>query len=381
MGCEDNRPNLSPTSGGSGGSGGAGGATMTTTTEDKGKALFEGLVDEMVTACGSCHDAGGIADTPFLKEPRYESMTSWPGIITKDPAQSTLLTHAVSGGGHGGTNLDSANLKDTLLPKVQAWLTEESKAIADTPVEQKGKSVDPFAPIFGFNAVYLTSISKDFAGMAITFTVNELTSSTLELTDIQVHTTAKMGLHFVHPLFSVYPKGGNPNPDPADSFSNVDQYIDYGKSDALGPGTLILTNWTQGGKLQLSFEDIQTYTTMAPDGGGGAGGGTGGGGCNDLDSFTTNAKDQLGQCLQCHGGANGQATAAVDMTGLVNDADVGGACGQIRNRVSPDDPPSSQLFVTTDPDGNAAHPYKFGQNKNAFNGFKSSVSIWISAEK
>lgn len=215
--------------------------------------------------------------------------------------------------------------------------------------------------------------------MAITFNANELTSTSLELTDVQVHTTAKMGVHLVHPLFSVYPKGGDPNPDPADSFSNVDQYIDYGKSDTLGPGTLILTNWLTDGKLQISFETIETYSTMTGTGGTGGGGPTGG--CKDIDSFTTNAKDQFGQCLQCHGGANGQATSAVDMTGLVNDADVEQACAQIRNRVSPDDPPSSQLFVTTDPGGNAAHPYKFGQNQNAFNGFKNAVSIWIAAEK
>lgn len=380
-GCEDTRPTLSPTSGqgGNGGEGGAG-TTSSTATEDKAKALFEGLQDDLMDACGSCHDAGGFADTPFLREPRYDSITSWPGIVVKDPTTSKFLTHAIQGAGHGGTNLDSAMLKDTLLPKVKAWLTEESKAIADTPEMQVGKSVQPFAPILGFNAVYLTDISADFAGMAITFNANELTANAIELTDVQVHTTAKMGIHIVHPLFSVYPKGGAPNPDPADSFSNVDQYIDYGRSDDLGPGTLILSNWVPDGKLQISFETIEKYTTM--EGTGGAGGGTtGGGGCKDLDSFTTNAKDQFGQCLQCHGGANGQATAAVDMTGLVNDADLDQACGQIRNRVTPDDPPSSQLFVTTDPNGNAAHPYKFGQNQNAFNGFKSAVSIWIAAEK
>lgn len=378
-GCDDQRPTLTPTSG-EGGSGGQGGSTTSSTTEDKGQQLFDDLVTDMMDACGTCHDAGGFADTPFLREPRYESITSWPGIITKDPAASILVTHAITGGGHGGTNLDSAALKNTLLPKVQAWLTEESKAIADTPEMQKGKSVDPFAPILGFNAVYLTAISAEFTGMAITFNANELTPTSLELTNVEVHTTAKMGIHLVHPLFSVYPKGGNPNPDPADSFSNVDQYIDYGKSDTLGPGTLILTNWVADGKLQISFEDIEKYTTM--EGTGGAGGGTvGGGGCKDLDSFTTNAKGQFAQCLQCHGGANGQATAAVDMTGLVNDADVDQACGQIRNRISPEDPPSSQLFITTDPGGNAAHPYKFGQNQNAFNGFKNAVSIWIAAEK
>lgn len=376
VGCEDQRPTLEPTSN-SGGSGGGDTTASTTQGVDKARQLFDGLVDEMMSACGSCHDAGGFADTPFLREPRYDSITSWPGIVTKDPAESLLTTYAVSGSGHSGANLDSDALKNTLLPKVQAWLAEEAKAIADTPPEQKGKSVDPFAPILGFNAVYLDGIDKAFSGMAITFNANELTTSSLELTNVEVHTTSKMGLHIVHPLFSVYPKGGDPNPDPADSFSNVDQYIDYSQSTALGPGTLILTNWVEGGKLQISFEDIETYSTLNPDGG--DGGTTGG--CQDIDSFTANAKGQFGQCLGCHGGANGQATAAVDMQGLVNDADVPNACAQIRNRVNPDDPPSSQLFITTDPNGNAAHPYKFNQNQGAFTTFKDAVSIWIAAEK
>lgn len=375
VGCDDQRPTLEPTSG-NGGSGG--GTTTTTPTEDLAKTLFEGLQDELMSACGACHDAGGFADTPFLREPRYESITSWPGIVKKDPAESILLTHPISGDGHGGQNLDTPDLQTTLLPKIQSWLAEEAKAIADVPEEQKGKSVEPFAPILGFNAVYLTELNKEFTGMAITFNANELTPSSLELTDVQIHTTSKMGIHLVHPLFSVYPKGGSPNPDPADSFSNVDQYVDYARADNLGPGTLILTNWLVDGKLQLSFETIEPYTTLEVDGGT-DGGITGG--CNDLDSFGTNAQGQFAPCLNCHGGNDPQATAAVDMEGLVNGVDVANGCAQIKNRVNPDNPAQSQLFITTDPGGNAAHPYKFAQNQGAFNDFKSSVSVWIAAEK
>jgi len=57
------------------------------------------------------------------------------------------------------------------------------------------------------------------------------------------------------------------------------------------------------------------------------------------------------------------------------------ACAQIKNRVNPDDPTASQLFVTTDPGGNAAHPFKFGGNAGNFNTFRDSVSIWVAAEK
>src|SRR5688500_2341848 len=45
----------------------------------RGRALFAEIEADLVKACGSCHDAGGFADTPFLRGPdRYKSMVSWP---------------------------------------------------------------------------------------------------------------------------------------------------------------------------------------------------------------------------------------------------------------------------------------------------------------
>jgi len=103
-------------------------------------------------------------------------------------------------------------------------------------------------------------------------------------------------------------------------------------------------------------------------------------GCKDLNSFKTNAEPLFSQrCSGCHGGANGGATGAVDMTNLNKDS--AAACEQIRFRVNPQNPGASQIFVTTDPGGNAAHPFKFNQNQGNFNSFKDAVSIWITAEK
>jgi hypothetical protein len=67
------------------------------------------------------------------------------------------------------------------------------------------------------------------------------------------------------------------------------------------------------------------------------------------------------------------------MTALTSDP--AAACSQIKNRVSPASAGSSQLFITTDPAGNAAHPFKFGGDSGKFDAFKQSVSQWISAEK
>jgi hypothetical protein len=99
-----------------------------------------------------------------------------------------------------------------------------------------------------------------------------------------------------------------------------------------------------------------------------------------LLAFEDNAAGPLTQsCRSCHdGGNNATATNAVDMSDLGSDS--AAACGQILNRVDLDDPPASQLFVTTNPGGNASHPFKFGGNQTAFNNFVSAVSAWIQAE-
>jgi hypothetical protein len=111
--------------------------------------------------------------------------------------------------------------------------------------------------------------------------------------------------------------------------------------------------------------------------GGTEGGATGG--CNDVASFTANAQMPLDQnCKSCHGGQNPAAQGAIDMSAL--DSDPATACAQVRNRVSPGDPGSSQIFVTTDPNGNAAHPYKFGGSSAKFDAFMSALSTWIQAE-
>lgn len=342
-----------------------------------GRDLFAAMQGELMQACGTCHDIAGLADTPFLAGPdRYQSFVSWPGIVASTPEQSILLTHAMTGKGHVGTNLDSPALKDTLLPKVQEWLAEEAKSFVAPPVEE-GPYIEPFAPIIGFNAVYLEPLGKEFIGMAVTFSAELLSDTTLELSNIQLHPTSKAGLHVVHPLFVMYPVGTDPVPDPVDSFSNVDQTFERGQSGTLGPGTLVLVNWQKDARLSLAFEKIELVVPPDPDAGDG---GMDPDGCKDLAAFDANAKVNFQQrCLSCHGGGNGQATAALDMSELASNA--ANACAQIKNRVNPGDPPQSQIFITTNPNGNAAHPYKFGGNGDTFNNFRSAVSIWIAAEQ
>jgi mono/diheme cytochrome c family protein len=367
--------------GGSGGSGGSagGGTGGTPVVENKGQELFDALDAELYDACGSCHDIGGIADTPFLAGPdHYQSITSWPDIVTKDPAQSKLVTYPVAGPQHPYAKLDKAPYADSLFPKVKEWLAEEAKGIVTTNEPDAGKIIDPFTPIMGFNAVYLDALGAEFTGMAVTFTALSLDETTLALSDIEVHPTATAGVHMVHPLFVVYPKGLEPDPDPVDSFSNVDQTFEPGQSGTLGPGTMIVTNFAPQAKLSMAFEKLELVAAEVD--GGADGGTTTGGGCKDVAAFTANAQPLLqSNCVGCHGGANAQAKGAVDMSALTSDPTA--ACGQVKNRINPGDPPASQLFITTDPNGNAAHPYKFGGNDQNFNNFVTEVTKWIVAEQ
>ena len=62
------------------------------------------------------------------------------------------------------------------------------------------------------------------------------------------------------------------------------------------------------------------------------------------------------------------------------DDDPGAACVQIRNRVDLGDPASSQIFIVTDPNGGAGHPFKFQNNVNNWMNFRTQVTAWINAE-
>lgn len=354
------------TSVGSGGAGGGGAVA------NQGKELFDALEPILVKECGPCHTTGGPADTPFLGDPDskmpdpYTTMTSWPGFLVKSSAKSRLLTHS-SSVEHKGTKPS-----DALVGALEAWLTEEAKAIKDVSKEEL-PTIPPFKPIvLGFNAVYLGALGENFDGMAVTFLAEELTPSTLSLTEIEVHPTSKFGVKLTHPLFTVFPSGSvDGDPDPVDSFSNVVLELAAGQAGLLGPGLVVLANWKPNARLSLAFETalaVDPNGTVDPNATP----------CTALDSFKTNAAPKFTPCFACHNGADGAANGAVDMSELMSNP--GHACGQILNRVNQMSPAKSQLFVTTNPSGAATHPFKFGGSAANYNAFKSSVTLWINDE-
>lgn len=374
VGCTPDPQPLPSTTGSAGeGGGGTGGSGGGSSAADRAEELFRVIEPDLLLNCGAAACHGGDSDVNFLAgDDPYKTIQSWRGIVVKDWHSSKILVHPTASGGHAGTNIDSPNLVDTLKPGIEAWLEEEAKTIVGPDPDggaPLGPGIEPVTPVIGFNALYLGSIDPDFEGMAITFTADELTPNLLQLSDVQIHASSAMGVHVVHPLFVVYPKGLEADPDTVDSCSNVDQSIDVGQTAILGPGTVVLSNWKPEARLGVVFEKIEKYQA----------GGVVDDGCKDVAAFTANAQGPLqNNCFNCHGGGNGAATGAVSMEDLQNDP--AKACAQVMNRVNIENANGSQIFVVTEPGSGANHPYKFNGNAGNYNNFKTAVSVWITAE-
>ena len=355
---------------GVGGDGGGGGSGPTS------RAKFDAIEMELVGACGACHQAQGAADAPFLGEPdRYASITSWPGIIAPDPEESILVTHPADPS-HGAG--EAPDMPEDLRPLVIEWLAAEAKEL---PSEDKdgGTRLPPFKPFVAgaFNTIYLDPLGDLYKNMSISFNAEELGGtadepSLLSITNITVHPVGTTQLHIVHPLFTVYAPDSSPDPDPVDSFSNIDQTFSLQTSLQLGTGAVVLTNWKKDAYLGIAFEIIEIY---------GIGQDAGLIECNDVALFKQKVVPRMQYCATtCHGGTNEDAKATMDLSKL-NDATPTDACIQVRARITPGDPGNSQILIVTDPSQQAVHMYKFMGSVSNYNAFKDEVSPWILAEE
>jgi hypothetical protein len=364
------------TGGAGGGGGGEGGTAPVAPTPYE---LFLKVEPELKMTCYICHRENGSADAPFLAgstpEERYQSITAWPGIITATAAESILLTHPDMPS-HGGG--EAPPLPAGIKPDTIVWLTSEAANAPGAEID-KGPAVKPFKPIGGgaFNTVYLASLGADFEFASISFNAKAIGGtaedpSLLWLTNITVHTVADKPIHIVHPLFTVYPPGEPANPDPVDSFSNIDQTFTIEGNPTLGTGEVVLTNWKKGSYLGLAFELIEVY-------GGSSSGGTG---CKDIPTFQMFVVPQLQTCMmKCHGGTDPQAKGTMNLSEL-NAMTPKAACIEVRARIKPGIPAESQILLVTNPGPPVVvHKFKFDGNLNQYNAFKDAVTPWILSEQ
>jgi hypothetical protein len=349
------------------GSGGGGGAPVGAT----GKDIFDALQADILGECGACHKLSGVADAPFLAAPDvYSSITTWPGILTITPTSSLLLTHPGTGAHGGGMAPD---MSQALRAKVLTWLTKEALDIPK-PSESTKPYITPFKPLLkgAFNTVYLDPLGKSLESSSISFNAVELGNppSMLMLTRLEVHPVAETTIHLVHPVFTVYFAGGGEEPDPVDSLSNVDETLGLSDNPTLGTGTVVLTNWQKDARLGLAFEVAEV-----------SGEGTPLDNCKSTPKFLSEVVPQLQYCADtCHAGKEAKPTAAMNLSKLAM-MPPEAACAQVRARIHPGDPETSDIIVVTDPSKQIAHGYKFAGNKTKYSAFKAAVSPWINSEK
>lgn len=325
------------------------------------RAAFESDVQPLLDGfCAACHTA--MPGIEFLKpEPDVRStMLGWPGLVSlPSPSASKLLTKGAHEGPAWTAEQAEVILDWVKLEGIAAGVTEE---VVETPA---------FAPVVGVNTVDLAPVG--LTGSTLTFRLEQL-SVGMYLSEIMVN-AGPGGAHLVHPLFVTW-TDGVASPDPVDRFAGLELTVEESTAAMLGGGTLVMVDVPAGSELSIHFAKAEPAV-------GGGGGGLPGG-CKDVASFTANARAPLeANCASCHAGGDAAATAATDMS-LIADLTAEGqaaVCAQILSRVNVADPVNSGIFIAPDPNSGAGHPFKFGGDVNAFNGFRDALLLWIAQEQ
>jgi len=349
---------------------------------------------ELNKDCAVCHNGSrpmidfltgttelGIRDTLVAFDPAVVNLDA--------PQSSRLLTKGV----HDGPALQSEQVSNIL-----EWIRAEKDAQPDPgmggptletaafipAICTAGTPPDPTCPT---NDIDLTALG--IPGAKIHFVANALGTG-LYLNQLSL-IGGDMGAYIEHPLFVSWPAaGGDPVPDSIDRFFNVKMNLMAAETAQIQGGTAGFVGFLATDKLTIHFKVASPYQAAGGGGGGGGGGDTG---CKDLTSFKTNAQTLFSQpaggagqsCLSCHGGQNGNATSAMNITGAnaTDDATLQTVCNQIKTRVNLTTPDQSGVFLAPDP-GNMNHPFRFtaaqlGTFKNGPPG--TGVLGWINAEK
>jgi len=329
-------------------------------------AVFnEQVAPILTTSCAGCHNkTGGIG--PGFLEPHPDILTTmlgYPGLINTSPDTSRIYVKGV----HEGPGL-TATQKPIVADWINLWAKLAPKAEDGGTAKPQ---VMPFAPVMGANTIQLSVLDPSLTGMEITFNAS-MVGTTLHLSSMMVTATGA-GLHIVHPLWVTWDANMVPTPDPVDSFSNLDETVAGGATQALGPGTLFLPNFASTMMVNVVFMVIESKGAMGD-------GGTGGTlGCKNVMSWTSAAKPQLtNNCTSCHGGSNASATGALPLQAANGDTQ---NCANTLGEVDVTTPANSRLYSFPNPaNGGNGHPFHF-PDAATFQNFVNAVNPWIANEK
>ena len=355
------------------------------------EAWITGAAPVLSTNCVACHN-GSRASIDFLAGegdlPMRDTILAFtPAVVNLDaPASSRLLTKGV----HDGPALLASEASALL-----EWIKKEKDAQPAPEGETPAVEIEPFIPL----------ICTSGTPPSPTCPVNDVDLSVLGLAGAKLHFVAQAlgsglylnqlsviggpdGVYLEHPLFVSYPAdAAEPTFDTIDRFFNVKINSMANTTTMIGGGTAAFIGFTATDKMSIHFKVLKPYQPDSGMGGGG-GGGDNGGGCKALASFKANAQALFsapvagaGQsCRGCHAGTNGNATSAMNITGVDSqtDATIQTACNQIRTRINTTTLDQSGVYLAVDP-ANQNHPFRLTAAQ--LTAFKNGVNMWINAEK
>jgi len=330
---------------------------------DKVKPIIAGA-DGKSGACGACHAVSGGVGPGFMvdKPTMLDGLLSYPGIVGKSPLTSRLYAKGL----HEGPAFTPSE-----SPVIANWIIDWN--LYGTKVVDMGPPkpiIKPFAPAIGANTVDLSVLDSTLAGMTVTFNAS-ITGTNLTLTGLSVKTAASIGLHVVHPLFVSWDPQFNATPDPIDSFSNLDQTILQNSTSTLGPGVLVIPNFSAGFMLSIVFGTIEAKATGTGDGGVVLGCTTA-----SVTNFAANVRPIIAaQCYNCHGG-NPPAAGFPMAAALSNQAICDSVLGEVNLTT-----PANSLFLTHPDPANGGVHNGAGQKITNFGPFSTAVNAWITIQK
>ena len=333
--------------------------------------------------CGGCHQsqqgaafmAGmglDVRDTLLNYDPQVVNLTA--------PGSSRLLTK----GPHSGPGLTGEQTAAVL-----SWIKLEKDAQVDPTANAPDIEIPQFAPTLcpmGTDVAACPTNDLDLgvvglAGAKLHFVAQALPSG-LYVNQLQL-VAATDGAYIEHPLFVSWPAAGDPIPDSIDRFFDVKMDVKANGSDMIGGGTAAFLGFVATDMLTIHFKAVKPYQTDPSMGGTGPGGTTGATGCKQLATFKQATKGQLQtSCASCHAGGNGNATSAMNITGIAStdDAMLQAACNQVRTRINFQTTDQSGFYIAPDPASGTSHQFKFA-TPALFTAFKSAIDPWVQAEK
>jgi mono/diheme cytochrome c family protein len=341
--------------------------------------------------CASCHN-GSRANIGFLIgaetfEIRDHLMAYDPAVINLEAASSSRI---LTKGQHDGPLLQAEQASALLQ-----WLNAERDATnhdPDHPIPVlatkkyavqlcQATAADPTLPC-PVNHIPLSDVADVGAsvpGAEITFIANGLTSG-LYLHDINV-TGGTAGVYMEHMLWVSTPAAMPPLPDQIDRYFATKLNVKANATVPLGGGTEQFGGFAATDMIEIHFKVLSPFK---PD--------TGpppvNNNCKALALFKSNVVPQLQlagagnvNCASCHGGADVNAKASMDITGFnsATEATQLNACNQVRSRINLTNTNQSGFYLAPDPGSATNHPLKFAAAN--FTSFKTMMDVWVQAEK